>query len=256
MSAIFVILFSALNSIYSNEYVFNEVVMAQSMALDANALSDEEKIILDPNDLDEDVHLAPYTTPFIELDQSINHGIPKGYVALTFDDGPSKYSAEIMEVLKAYNAGGTFFFTGINAQKYPESIQYIQSNGYSIGSHSMSHPKLSAISLYAQKFEIMESIHILNEITGAEITLFRPPYGAVNKGTKNILEDNEFPMVLWSIDPRDWETRNSDKIFDYIRNSEVSGSIILLHDSQSVIDALPSIIEYVHELGLQIVRLK
>ena len=63
-------------------------------------------------------------------------------------------------------------------------------------------------------------------------------------------------MVLWNNDPKDWKTRNSDRILDDIQSSDVSGSIILLHESQAVIDALPNIVEYLQQFDLEIVNLK
>lgn len=277
-SIILIILFSSLGCIYFNRISFNEKALAESIQQDTEAngeglvqaieLDNEAnenipvQIIELNNEIvveqDESLELDSNhpEIPFLELDDIITYSIPEGYVALTFDDGPSEYSQSIMEVLKDYEVGGTFFFAGYNAKKYPNYVQYIQANGYSIGSHSMSHINMAALSLEEQEKELIESIDLLKEITNEEIVLFRAPYGSYNKKLKGLLVDNQYKMVLWNNDPKDWDTRNPDKIFNNIKNTDVSGSIILLHESQAVIDALPSIIEYLQELELKIVSLK
>lgn len=197
-----------------------------------------------------------HKVPFLELEKTITYDIPEGYVALTFDDGPSEYSVDIMKVLEKYEVGGTFFFIGYNVKKYSDYVQHIHAKGYSIGSHSINHANMITLSHEEQEKELVQSINLLRELTNEEIVLFRPPYGSYNKNLKDILTENQYKMVLWNNDPMDWKTRNPDKIFSDIKSSNVSGSIILLHESQAVIDALPSIIEYLQELDLKIVSLK
>jgi peptidoglycan/xylan/chitin deacetylase (PgdA/CDA1 family) len=63
-------------------------------------------------------------------------------------------------------------------------------------------------------------------------------------------------MVLWNADPKDWKSDNANEILDYVINSKASGSIILLHESPPVIEALPKIIEYLKQEDLEIVNLK
>ena len=67
--------------------------------------------------------------------------------------------------------------------------------------------------------------------------------------------DDKYKMVLWNNDPEDWRTHDTYKILNHIKNSNVSGSIVILHETQAVLDALPRMIEYFQELGLQIVSL-
>lgn len=257
ISVILVMLLSYFSHVYLNKTVFDEKVLAQSIQLD-NEVVTEQKEIIDLNNkiIIEDVSSYNLTVPFIELDEAITYSISEGSVALTFDDGPSQYSIEIMEILKKHEVGGTFFFTGHNVKKYPDYVEYIGSNGYSIGSHSMNHANMPNLSKEKQKFELLESIRLLEEITNEKVTLFRPPYGSFNNQMKNLLTEHQYKMVLWNNDPEDWKTRDADEIFNSIQSSNVSGSIILLHESQAVIDALPRIIEYLQQLNLEITNLK
>lgn len=257
MSIIFIILFSYSNHNCLNKTTFNEKVLAQAIQLDNEiipvqneALEIENVIIIEDSSSNQPI------IPIIELEKTLTYSIPKGSVALTFDDGPSQYSREIMDILKEYQVGGTFFFIGSNVKKYPDYVQYIYSNGYSVGSHSMSHSNLKTLSYEKQEYELIQSIKLLEEITEGKINLFRPPYGSFNKQFRDIVNENDYRMVLWNNDPKDWITLDADKILSDIINSNVSGAIILLHESQAVIDALPRIIEYLQELDLEIVSLQ
>lgn len=192
---------------------------------------------------------------YFELNDLITYHIPEGHVALTFDDGPSIYSKEIVNILNSYNVGATFFFIGLNIQKYPEMVDYVHSNGYSIGAHTMNHFDLKTLSYERQEGEILQSMNMIEEITNEETTLFRPPYGEMNEKTKDIIQKNGKKLILWNNDPRDWSTKDKNIIFHRIHETETSGSIILLHESQAMIDALPKIIEHLQEQDLKIVSL-
>lgn len=196
-----------------------------------------------------------FAFPIEELNEVINFNIQEGNVALTFDDGPSKFTKEITDILKTYRVGGTFFFIGNNVEKHPDSVQYVQANGYSIGSHSMSHPNFAKLPSVKQEYEILHTNRLIEEIIQEKITLFRPPYGIKNKTTIDLMNLTNSKMVLWNSDTEDWKSKNANDIFKNVVNTKASGSIILLHESQAVIDALPRIIEYLQGQDLNIVSL-
>ncbi|GAA0839634.1 hypothetical protein GCM10008915_33590 [Bifidobacterium pullorum subsp. gallinarum] len=204
----------------------------------------------------EDHHLPSDTVPYLELDEFISFSIPKGYVALTFDDGPSKHSVDIMNILQKYGVGGTFFFVGTNVKKHPDYVQAIHANGFSIGSHSMTHSQMSSLSYKQQEMELTRVAELIENITHEKLVLFRPPYGAFDGQTEALSRHQGNKMVLWNRDPEDWLTRDEDKILDYVQHIEASGSIILLHESQAVVDALPRIIQHLQDQSLKIVRLQ
>ena len=264
LSAICIMLFSYLNLSSFNETKIHKGALAESIQLynEVDIVEDEFLDLnndlldnIDDTTFEEDL-LSESNSDTIELDQLITFSLPVGNVALTFDDGPSQYSKEIADILKEYEVGGTFFFIGQEAVKYPDSVKYIQSNGYSIGSHSMNHGNMHKLSYEDQEIELVESMELLKEITNAEINLFRPPYGAYSEHLKDLISEKEYKMVLWDNDPEDWKSRDSNKIFNAIKKHDVSGSIILMHETQAVVDALPKIIEYLQQLDLEIVNLK
>lgn len=212
---------------------------------DVQAIESAESV--DPN---------PARLPSIELDDLITYSLPKGKVALTFDDGPSKYTEEIADILKEQQAGGTFFFVGKNIKKYPESVQYVKSNGYTIGSHGMNHLELTKLSDVRQKYEIIHSNELIEELIGEPVVLFRPPYGAKDDSVIDVVRELQHKMVLWDIDTKDWKSKDAQKIYNSVAKANVSGSIILLHESQVTIDALPQIIQFLKEQELEIVNLR
>ncbi|WP_052345851.1 polysaccharide deacetylase family protein [Paucisalibacillus sp. EB02] len=194
--------------------------------------------------------------PLFELENGTSHGIPEGKVALTFDDGPSQFTDDIIDILKASDAGGTFFLIGSNVNKFPENAAYIHENGYSIGNHSMNHINFASSGVAAQQEELLQSSALIEEIIGEDITLFRPPFGKMNGSTEQVTKDLGQRIVLWNNDPKDWQSRDTRKIINHIKSTEVSGSIILLHETKATLDALPEIIAYLKEQDLELVTLR
>jgi peptidoglycan/xylan/chitin deacetylase (PgdA/CDA1 family) len=192
----------------------------------------------------------------LKLKQGVTYNLPDGYVALTFDDGPSIYTKEIVEILKQYNVGGTFFFVGNNVNKYPEYVTYVQSSGYSIGNHSTSHKELTKISKGEIKEEIDLTESYLKEITGQSIDLFRPPYGSMNNDLLTTISDRNFKTIMWNRDTEDWNSRDTNAIINYVFETESSGSIYLFHELEATVEALPIIIEHFQSQGLKIVSLQ
>lgn len=195
------------------------------------------------------------TIQSVKLNKVINFSIPKGTVALTFDDGPSKYSVRIMKILKEYHAGGTFFYIGQNVKKYPNNVKYAHSNGFSIGSHSMNHIDFTKLTYKKQENEIIQTNKLIQDLTHQNVTLFRPPYGSKNKQTIELMQKYHFKMVLWNRDTEDWKYRNSKEIINYVQKSKESGAIILLHESQATLDSLPTILTFLQSKNLRVVSL-
>lgn len=244
---------------YSNIASLNKTEIKEKTIVNAEGLGKEVEVLPKEKESSKNTEITSSvqsTIPFVELNETITYSIPKGSVALTFDDGPSNYTKEIVDILKAHQAGGTFFFVGLNIKKYKDMVQYVNLNGYAIGGHSMHHSNLTDLSYEKQEKEIIQTMQLLEDITSDKVELFRPPFGAMNEITVDVLNKYESKIVLWNRDPEDWKSNNSDEIVDHVLNTEASGSIILLHESQTVVDALPIIIAELQQQGLQVVNLK
>ena len=194
--------------------------------------------------------------PYVEMKDLVNYSTSGNYVALTFDDGPTQYTKAIVDILKNYDVGGTFFFIGNKSKNNPDTIQYVYNNGYAIGSHSMKHDNMVKLTYKQQETDLLQTTAILEDIIKEDVNLYRPPYGSFNSSTENLLHSYDKKMVLWDKDTKDWQTRDAQKIIQYIQSIDAAGSIILFHESQAVIDALPIVIEHLQQQGLNIVNLK
>lgn len=178
--------------------------------------------------------------------------VPQGYVALTFDDGPSDYTKKIADLLSKNHAPAAFFFIGVNALKNPSAVTYASKLGFVIGDHSYSHPELTKLSASGQASQILQGQKELEKLTKKPVTLFRPPYGAFNQQTKLILTENHMKMALWNDDPRDWADHSPNQLVKNLASSDLSGKVIDLHDKQITYEALPDILTIIKQKGLKI----
>lgn len=175
----------------------------------------------------------------------------KPTIAITFDDGPSRYTEDIINTLEKYNCNATFFVLGNKVSAYQELLKKSIKNGNEIGNHTYNHKWLSRLS----KNEIIEQINrtqnILKDTVNYTPTLLRPSYGSVND---RIRKNTNLDIVLWTIDTKDWKIHNVDRIVELaIRNIE-DGDIILMHDTYKRTDeALKKLIPILLDKGYQIV---
>lgn len=183
--------------------------------------------------------------------------VPEGQIALTFDDGPSCYTQDILAVLGEYGIKGTFFFVGKNIEQFPQSVLDAKEQGHGIGLHSFSHQVLKGLSVEKQEKDLDSCLRVIKPYAD-EVFLFRPPYGLYDDHTKAILLDQNMTMVLWNRDPKDWSAKSSQQIVDAVlrtKNSVPSGGIYVLHENAMTVKALPQIIKSIQEKKLEFVRL-
>ena len=172
-------------------------------------------------------------------------------VALTFDDGPSKYTNKILDVLKKYDACGTFFLIGNKVDFYGDVLKRMLLEGSEIGNHSYDHKLLTRLSKADFQKEISKTQDAIKKVTGFTPTLFRPTYG----GYTNILKSyTDLKFVLWDVDSRDWQVKTKDKIIKNILPNVKSGSIILMHDNHEYsLNALEDVLKNLKSQGYKFV---
>ncbi|MBF0545207.1 MAG: polysaccharide deacetylase family protein [Candidatus Riflebacteria bacterium] len=177
-------------------------------------------------------------------------------IILTFDDGPHPVNTPyILDVLKKLHVKAIFFVVGMNAKKYPELVKRIASEGHIIGNHTFYHLNLRHYSTERILKEIHETNDLVYSLTGIRPTLFRPPYGALNKKTIDVLRNEGMSIMLWSVDPGDWRNRNMNKTMANLRrqlamNSGGRGGIVLMHDTlPSSAHALEPFLQALIEMG-------
>jgi peptidoglycan/xylan/chitin deacetylase (PgdA/CDA1 family) len=233
----------------------NPIVQFENNEVDHSSISLENMVEASSSTKKPSANMDVALPSFMTMDKPINFRVPAGFVALTFDDGPSIYTKDIINVLNKYNVGGTFFFVGTNVKKFPESVKYVSDNGFSIGNHSMTHANLSNQSITKQLSELEQTNQLIQNITSQPVTLVRPPYGAYDDRFSNLMNKENMRMVLWNSDPEDWNNNSSQHTLDYIYQTRSDGAIILLHESRETLKILPFIIEYLQTQQLKIVNL-
>lgn len=144
-------------------------------------------------------------------------------VALTFDDGPSPYTRQVLSILRQKKAKGTFFVIGSAVAADPSTARRIVAQGHEIANHSYSHPVLPSAG------ELSSTNRIIERTTRFRPCLFRPPYGAIDGRLAADAGAQKMKSVLWDIDTNDWRTPGSGSIYSSIVSAG-SGSIVLMHD--------------------------
>lgn len=152
----------------------------------------------------------------------------KPMIAITYDDGPNWGSTErILNVLKAHNAKATFFVLGDRVASREAILQRQVAEGHEIGNHSYGHPDLTSISYAAIQWQIANTQDVVYKATGVLPKIARPTYGAFSQTVKEAVT---LPLINWSVDTRDWESRNANSVYNIILNNVKDGDIVLMHD--------------------------
>ena len=193
-------------------------------------------------------------------------------VYLTFDDGPSAVTEQILRTLDEYNAKATFFVLGSDDEYIHSLYRQIVRRGHTLAMHSYSHDYKKIYSSTGAFVEDMNQLYtLLNEITGEEPALFRFPGGANNDRLTKVDQTGELieEMTSRGFIYHDWNASGEDAVFiqptkEAIANSVIStvGSkqhaVVLLHDSankSTTADALPEIIEALQKKGYKFEKL-
>lgn len=185
---------------------------------------------------------------------------PEGYrkVYLTFDDGPSPYTTEILDILDAYGVKATFFVTGIQKDKHPEWYKEIVDRGHSIGMHSYTHVYGRVYANENAFVKDVEDIHqLILDTTGVDSKLYRFPGGSSNHvSTVSMgdlfayIHDEGYEYFDWNVSSQDATNPTPSKAT--ITYNVLSGvdkydnCIVLMHDAAdkyATVQALPAIIE-------------
>jgi len=149
-------------------------------------------------------------------------------IALTFDDGPSIYTEEIIEYLHDNDCVATFFILGNKVEMYTDTIKKSISYGNEIGNHSYNHKWLAKLKEEEMLEQINKTQNIITEKIGYTPTLLRPSYGSTNKTMK---EKVDLEIILWNVDTMDWKYKSVNKIVSRATKNLKDGNIILMHDT-------------------------
>lgn len=192
------------------------------------------------------------TTPFEKDYCAENTASGSKQIAITFDDGPGKYTEQLLDGLRERDVKVSFFLMGRKAEKHTELVQTMYEDGHLVGSHTYSHINFFKSDFDTISQELERTDAILEGITGEKPRFFRPPYGYYTPFQLNKIDKI---AVLWSETPRDWVHIDEDYICDYIVEHAKDGQIILVHDTKdATVPAVLRAIDVLKEQGYEFVR--
>lgn len=156
-------------------------------------------------------------------------------VALTFDDGPSAGTADILGLLGEAGARATFFQCGLCAERHPDWARAVSVAGHEIGNHTWSHRRLDFTSRAVMRDEVGRAQALLTELHGTAPRWFRAPFGVRWIGLGEVQRELGLMGVMWTCIGRDWKLPAGaigERVLSQVRN----GAIICLHDGRGVED--------------------
>ncbi len=173
---------------------------------------------------------------------------PKKVAYITIDDGPSKYTNVLLDILKENNVKATFFLIDKNMKKYESEVKRIKSEGSSIGFHSVTH---DVKSLYKSPNATLKEFdtckETMKQITGHTSNLIRLPYGSkpyMPEGSYKKLVANNYLIWDWNLDTQDWKSSEDQIVSNVLYyGRERDELVVLIHEKEQSVKALTSIIK-------------
>jgi peptidoglycan/xylan/chitin deacetylase (PgdA/CDA1 family) len=152
-------------------------------------------------------------------------------LALTFDDGPSEWTPRVLELLGEHDAHATFFVIGARIREQPKMLAQIVEAGHEVGSHTLTHPRLTEISDEEVRAEVAAGAAAVQHVLGEPSRLFRAPGFYADERVLKIVSDLGLEAVFADVNPEDWRPgMSSHAIFSRVFGAIRDGSIVDLHD--------------------------
>ncbi|MBX9942301.1 MAG: polysaccharide deacetylase family protein [Candidatus Obscuribacterales bacterium] len=189
-----------------------------------------------------------------DTNQTTLDGNGKIRLHLTFDDGPDPGSTPaLLNLLAEKGVIATFFFIGANAKKHTSLVKEVQKAGQIIGNHSMNHLFLPVQTSKKIESEIDEANQVLEEITGERPSLFRPPFGLIDRRGAELLAARRMSPVYWGAVADDWQYIGEEAVTRRILKQLPREELIVLHEGphlgKQTVNAAALLIDRCLELG-------
>ena len=162
-----------------------------------------------------------------------------GSVALTFDDGPSSYTPQILALLREQHVKATFCLVGVNVKAHHDLVQQIVNDGHTLCNHTWKHDlklgRKSPAEIRADLQATNDEIHLA--VPDAQIKYFRHPGGNFTQAAVDVAKELGMASIGWDVDPADWDASKykgqamTDHIVKVVRQHTRAGSIVLSHDA-------------------------
>lgn len=173
-------------------------------------------------------------------------------VYLTFDDGPiPECTPAVLDILARYGVKASFFMVAANAERYPELLMRVRSDGHTVGNHTYHHMRGHQSCMQNYVADALRGESVL------ATKLFRPPHGRMRYSQKNAMLAAGYTIYLWDVLTHDYNPRYSvEKILSVVKRYTRNGSIIVMHDSiksrDRMLKVLPLVIEWLQSEGYQL----
>jgi peptidoglycan/xylan/chitin deacetylase (PgdA/CDA1 family) len=178
----------------------------------------------------------------------------KPMIALTFDDGPSQYTWQIVDTLQSHHARATFFVLGSRVATHQAAIDNTLAYHNEIASHTFAHKNLTKLTEAEALEQIRSTDEALQQQHQYTPALLRLPYGAKDEAVQEMLREEGKPIIGWSVDPYDWKVKDKDKVVQHILSHVQDGDIVLMHDIYApTADAVAELVPALQEQGYQLV---
>jgi peptidoglycan/xylan/chitin deacetylase (PgdA/CDA1 family) len=205
--------------------------------------------------------IGPYAEQ-VPKEDGVSAGAPvKGLVALTFDDGPGRYTYDVLALLKRYKMKATFFVLGSKAEQDPAALRQMVEEGHVVAAHSWTHASMVTLDAKGLRREFDRTNAVIREATGRVAAIQRPPFGDFDARTNRWSRANGMLPILWNVDSNDWQLDDPRSVVENVLGAPNfgPGAIILLHDGGDdrsiTVNALPAIMDGLRERGLRSVTI-
>jgi len=180
-------------------------------------------------------------------------------VALTFDDGPSRFSSDVLAILRDFDAPAAFFLVGRRVARYPAVVRAEVEAGNVLGNHTYTHRHLKGLQTPGVLAQLEQTQRAVESAAGVTSRWFRPPYFSIDGRIFAIAASLGLITASWTVDPRDYEQPGVERIKQLVLDHSRPGSIVLMHDGggdrRQTVEALPAILSVLRSRGYHFVTL-
>ncbi|MFF1479908.1 polysaccharide deacetylase family protein [Streptomyces sp. NPDC058301] len=176
-------------------------------------------------------------------------------IALTFDDGPGPYTAQLLDILGREGVRATFFLVGEKpVHTYPDLVRRIAAQGHTIGNHTWTHPVLTGLPEAEVLRQLSLTQSVLQQLTGVKPTLMRPPKGLTDARVTGAARALGLAQILWNVTATDYHNTTTELVRKLVLERARPGGVVLLHDVLKwTVPAVPGIITGLRAAGYTLV---
>ncbi|RYI99990.1 MAG: hypothetical protein EON52_24635, partial [Actinomycetales bacterium] len=186
--------------------------------------------------------------------------VPAGHVVLTFDDGPTAWTAKILDVLDRHQVKGTFFVIGSKVAERPDLVRRMRDEGHEVGVHSFTHVNLANVSGWRLRVELDQTQLAIAAATGRTTDLLRPPFSSKAASVsgsdwRSLTRTRGYRVVYTDLDTEDWRRPGVEKIVAAGLPVDGRGAVVMLHDGggnrAQTVAAVEQLVETLQDRGYE-----